>query len=108
MTAKMSSKIQKIQKYAALALLASLVVIAACTRPCPSGEFTDDGECCTYVCDIVCPSGVMGGTCGCECLPSPTLSPTPLPEGTPVADQPVDFGDLFDDGTVVAPPPLPP
>ncbi len=47
-----------------------IVVICGCTAndTCATGEYTKEGECCTYVCEIACPFGYVEGTCNCECI----------------------------------------
>ncbi len=72
-------------------LLIGCLLLVACSE-CPSGLKDAAGECCENVCAIKCEYGVMPGTCGCACN-EPLSSDVGL--------------DVFDDGTEVAPPPLP-
>ena len=68
------------------------------TQNCESGFFTEEGECCTYVCDLACPTGFVEGTCQCECIPdNQNLN----------NNQDTNIGDIFDDNSDIEPPPLP-
>ena len=50
-------------------LFAIVVATCGCTASdtCTTGEYTKDGECCTYVCEKTCPAGYIEGTCKCVC-----------------------------------------
>jgi len=72
-----------------------ILFILGCGKKCDSGLFTEDGKCCTYVCDKTCPSGYEKGTCNCECKES----------GYESEDTNID--DLFEDTDNVQPPVLP-
>ncbi|MBU0980270.1 MAG: hypothetical protein KJ709_05660, partial [Nanoarchaeota archaeon] len=51
-----------------LAALACGCTIPIPTDGCRSGLFTDEGDCCNYVCEKSCTHGFVEGSCNCECL----------------------------------------
>jgi len=77
-----------------------LIFLAGCTKPiCESGLFTNDGKCCTYVCDGEC-LAYKEGTCNCECEDDTVR---------PAEDMDVDanIDDIFGDGGEIEPPQIP-
>ena len=76
--------------------LFSFILLTACTQQeCESGLYTEDGKCCTYVCDVECPDGYEEGTCHCECRSGEI-------------EEDVNLDDVFEDGGDIEPPVLPP
>jgi len=83
-----------------LFLIFLLLFILGCSKKtCESGLYTQENECCTYVCDIDCPEGYAEGTCNCECVDSSSID----------TDEPGDtnINDIFEDTQDVNPPQLP-
>ena len=77
------------------------VFLSGCSilsQKCDSGLFTEEGKCCSYVCDLECPNGYVEGSCHCECISdSQNLN----------NNQDTNIDGLFDDNTDIEPPQLP-
>lgn len=72
-----------------------LFILGCDKKSCESELFTEDGKCCTYVCDKTCPYGYEKGTCNCEC------------EESSYESEDMNIDDLFEDTRDVQPPVLP-
>ncbi len=84
-------------------ILLFIMVAATCgcttSDACPTGEYTKDGICCTYVCEKSCSAGYIDGTCKCECkLPEEEDNP-PADDTNP--DPNID--DIFADDQIDPP-----
>ena len=78
-------------------ILFILIFLYGCGKAtCDTGLYTDEGDCCNYVCGKECPNGYKEGSCGCEC--EENLGEVP-------ADANID--DIFDDSGSLDPPMLP-
>ena len=73
-------------------LFAIVAATCGCTasETCPTGEYTNDSICCTYVCEKTCPAGYVEGTCKCVCKNSEdNTTPDPNIDGI-FADEQID------------------
>lgn len=74
-----------------------IVLLVSCTKvDCKTKEYTSDGKCCNYVCDIECTNGYKEDTCKCECNEALTGQAT---------DTGID--DIFGDSGDINPPTIP-
>lgn len=86
-------------------IFSSLVLAGCTTLPCKSKLYTEEGECCTYVCDKECSNGYVEGTCHCECVEGD--NPDNGDDTYSGGDDDLNIDDIFGNDDDIVPPPIP-